>query len=60
MTWAPCRKRTGEAVPPPDKIGDLITADHKVPEEEGAISKQSQVRCRGTKFSHSMETIFSV
>ena len=27
---APCRRRSGEAVPRADKFGDLITADHKV------------------------------
>ena len=31
----PCRRRTGEAVPRAEKFGDLITADHKVPKEEG-------------------------
>ena len=30
MTRAPCRRRTGEAVPRSEKFGDLITADHKV------------------------------
>ena len=30
MTWALCRRRTGEAVPRAEKFGDLITADHKV------------------------------
>ena len=27
---APCRRRNGKAVPRADKLGDLITADHKV------------------------------
>ena len=27
---APCRRRNGEAVPRAEKVGDLITADHKV------------------------------
>ena len=35
MTRAPCRRRTGEAVPRAEKFGDLITADHKVLNEEG-------------------------
>ena len=35
MTKAPCRRRTGEAVPRAEKFGDLITADHKVFNEEG-------------------------
>ena len=30
ITWAPCRRRNGEAVPRADIFGDLITADHKV------------------------------
>ena len=35
MTRAPCRRRTGEAAPRAEKFGDLITADHKVLNEEG-------------------------
>ena len=30
ITRAPCRRRTGEALPRGEKFGDLITADHKV------------------------------
>ena len=30
ITRAPCRKRTGTAVPRAENFGDLITADHKV------------------------------
>ena len=30
ITRAPCRRRTGEAVPRAENFGDLITADHKV------------------------------
>ena len=30
VTRAPCRRRTGEALPRAEKFGDLITADHKV------------------------------
>ena len=30
MTRAPCRRRTGEALPRAEKFGDLIMADHKV------------------------------
>ena len=30
ITRAPCRRRNGGAVPHAEKIGDLITADHKV------------------------------
>ena len=35
MKRALCRRRTGEAVPRAEKFGDLITADHKVLDEEG-------------------------
>ena len=35
MTRAPCRRRTGEAAPRAEKFGDMITADHKVLNEEG-------------------------
>ena len=34
ITRAPCKKYTGEAVPRAEKFGDLITADHKVLNEE--------------------------
>ena len=30
ITRAPCRKRTGTAIPRAENFGDLITADHKV------------------------------
>ena len=35
ITKASCRRRTGEALPRAQKFGDLITADHKVLNEEG-------------------------
>ena len=35
MTMAPCRRRTGEAVPRAENFGDLIAVDHKVLNEEG-------------------------
>ena len=34
MTKAPCRRRTGEALPRAEKFGDLITVDHKGLNEE--------------------------
>ena len=34
ITRAPCRKRTGEAIPRAEKI-DLTTADHKALNEKG-------------------------
>ena len=30
MRRAPCRRRTGDALRRAEKLGDLITADHKV------------------------------
>ena len=33
ITRVPCRRREGEAVPRADNLGDLITADHKVPSD---------------------------
>ena len=35
ITRAPCGKRTGDAVPRAENFGDLITADHKVLNEDG-------------------------
>ena len=35
ITRAPCRRRTGEVVPRAEIFGDLVTADHKVFNEEG-------------------------
>ena len=34
ITRAPCRRRTGGAVPRAENFGDLITADHKVLNEK--------------------------
>ena len=42
MTRAPCRRRTGEAVPRAEKCGDLITADHKVLNEESESQNNHQ------------------
>ena len=33
ITKASCRRRTGKALPQTEKFGDLITADHNVPNE---------------------------
>ena len=35
ITRSPCRRRTGEAVLRAERLGDLMTADHKVPNKEG-------------------------
>ena len=42
MTRAPCRRRTGEALPRAEKFGDLITADRKVFEEDGELRNNHQ------------------
>ena len=60
MTRAPCRRRSGKAVLRAEKLGDLITANHKVFNEGGESRKQSLIRSRGTRFSHSMDSILSV
>ena len=42
MTKAPCRRRTGEALPRAEKFGDLITADHQV-FHEGCESRDNHL-----------------
>ena len=42
MTTAPCRRRTGEALPRAEKFVDLITAGHKVLNEEGESPNNDQ------------------
>ena len=39
ITMAPCRKRTGEAVPRAEDFGDLITANHKVLNAHGIAER---------------------
>ena len=46
MTRTPCRRRTGEALPRTDIFGDLMTADHKVLDEEGESRNNHRLRCR--------------
>ena len=60
MTRAPTRRRTGEAVRPADKFGDLITADHKVLNDGGESRNNSPVSSRSTRCGCSMDTILSV
>ena len=52
-----CRRRTRNSVPRAEKFGDLMTTDHS-PRWGRWISKQSQIRCRGTRSSHSMNKNF--
>ena len=42
-----------------ENFGELIAADHKVPQWQLRISKQSPIRCRGTRFGNSMDPIIS-
>ena len=59
MSRAPCRRSTGEALPRAEKFGDLITADHKVLNEEGE-SRDNHRRCRCSRSGQSMDSILSV
>ena len=52
ITRAPCRRRNGEAVLRAENFGDLITADHKGPQRQLRISKQSPMCSRGTGSSY--------
>ena len=63
MTRSPCKRRTGEALPRAEKFGDLITADHKVLNEEGesrnnhrhAVAERTQSYQCKTKTSQETE-----
>ena len=46
----------GGAVPRADIFGDLITADHKVLNEEGESRNNHRYAVRGKRFDHSMDT----
>ena len=64
MTRAPCRRRTGEAVPQAEKIGDVVTADHEVLNERvnhGTITgTQSWYKARLLNgYNHTREKDFS-
>ena len=60
ITRAPFRKRTGTVVPRAEKFGDLITADQKTSQWRMWTSKQSSIRCRGTRLGNSVDPILSV
>ena len=51
-TKGSCRKRTGDQIPPAENIGDLITADHKVPKDD--------CESRGARIGYPMVPIVSV
>ena len=59
ITKASCRRRTGEALPRTEEFRYLITAVHRVLNEE-CESGQSAVRCRGARSCHPMDPILSV
>ena len=60
ITRAPCRRRTGGAVPRAENFGDLITADHKVLSEGCESQKQSSTCNRGAGLGHQMDPVVSV
>ena len=60
MTRAPCRKRTGTAIRQAEILGDLITADRKFLSEGCESRNNHRIRCRGTRFGNSMDSILSV
>ena len=60
ITRAPCRRRSGEAVPRAVNFGDLITADHKVLSDNCESRNKSSICSRGAGSSHSMDSGVSV
>ena len=52
MTRAPCRRRTGEALPRAEKFGWLDNGWSQSPQWGGSIKEQSPVRCRGSRSCH--------
>ena len=60
ITRAPCRRRTGNAVHRAEKVRWLDNRRSKSSQWRWCISKQSQIRSRGTRFSYSMDTVWSV
>ena len=59
ITRAPCRRRTGEVLPRAQQFGDLITADHKVFNEEGE-SRNNHLYAVVARSCHSVGSILSV
>ena len=60
MTRAPCRRRTGEAVPRTEKFWWLDHNRSQSLQRRKWIPEQSPTRSRGTRFCHSMDSILSV
>ena len=57
---APRRRRTGEVIPRAENFGDMITADHKVLNEEGESRRNHRYAVGGTRLGFSMASIVSV
>ena len=60
MTRALCRRRTGEAVPRAEKFSDMVTADHKVLNEEGASRNNHRFAVVVQDLATSIDSILSV
>ena len=60
ITRAPCRRRNGEAVPRAENFGDLITADHKILNDNCESRNNHRLCSRGAGSSHSMDPGVSV
>ena len=59
ITRAPCRRRTGGAVPRAENFGDLITADHKVV-SENCESRNNHRYAIVARHGHPMDPVISV
>ena len=59
ITIAPCRKRTGTAIPRAENFGDLMTANHKVLSDGSESRNNRRLLCRGARFANSMDPIIS-
>ena len=60
ITRAPCRRRTGDSLPRATEFGDVITADHKVLNEEGESRNNHRYAVVVQGLGHSMDPIVSV
>ena len=57
MTRAPCRRRTGVVVPRAEDFGGFDNSRSQSPQRGRWFSKQSPIRSRGTRSSHSMASV---
>ena len=60
VTRAPCKRRTGAAVLRAEKIGDLITADHKVLNDGGESRNNHRYAVVVQGFGNPMDSVLSV